>query len=66
MPVGGQTNPISPAGFKEKWKKVQKNLKKSIISEKMNRTIPSLSAAWVFWVCEPKKADSRDKSRVHA
>jgi hypothetical protein len=43
IPVGGQTSPISPTGFRAKWKKVQKNLKNSITSLKMNSIMPNLS-----------------------
>jgi hypothetical protein len=53
IPVGGQTSPISPTGFRAKWKKVQKNLKNSITSLKINSIIPNLREVWVFRVCVP-------------
>jgi hypothetical protein len=40
MLLGGQTEPISMAGDKLEWKKAQKNAKKNIISETMNRIMP--------------------------
>ena len=45
IPVGGQTNPISPTGLRAKWKKVQKNLKNSITSLKINSSIPNFREA---------------------
>lgn len=53
IPVGGQINPMSPTGLRAKWKKVQKNLKNSITSLKINSIMPSFSEVWVFRVCEP-------------
>lgn len=41
IPVGGQAQPISGVGANLLWKKAQKKAKKNIISEVINRTIPS-------------------------
>lgn len=43
MPVGGQVIPISAVGDKALWKNAQKNEKKNMISERMNRIKPILS-----------------------
>ena len=40
MPFGGQTQPIPTAGDVLTWKNVQKNEKKNITSDEMNRIIP--------------------------
>jgi len=45
IPVGGHISPISPTGLRAKWKKVQKNLKNSITSLKMNSIMPSFREA---------------------
>jgi len=64
IPVGGHTSPMSPTGLRAKWKKVQKNLKNSITSLKINSIIPSLREDWVLRVCDPRKLDSRLRSRL--
>jgi hypothetical protein len=53
IPLGGQTPPISGAGFKLEWKKAQKKAKKNIISEQMNNIIPYLIPSWTRLVCQP-------------
>jgi hypothetical protein len=40
IPCGGQTAPICIDGIKLEWKKAQKNPKKNIISDVINKTIP--------------------------
>jgi hypothetical protein len=40
MLTGGHRAPISIAGDKLEWKKAQKNAKKNMISETMNKIIP--------------------------
>lgn len=38
--LGGQTEPISMAGDKLEWKNAQKNARKNITSETINKIIP--------------------------
>jgi hypothetical protein len=40
IPFGGQIAPISTTGIKAAAKKAQKNAKKNITSDKMNKIIP--------------------------
>jgi hypothetical protein len=40
IPTGGHTDPTLISGLKELWKKPQKNEKKNITSDKINRIIP--------------------------
>lgn len=40
MPTGGHVQPTSGVGASALWKKAQKNAKKNITSERINKTIP--------------------------
>jgi hypothetical protein len=42
-PMGGQTEPAKIEGDKLRWKNAQKNEKKNMISEIMNKTMPTFS-----------------------
>ena len=44
--VGGQIPPKPGLGLKLEWKKAQKNPKKNIISETMNKITPNFNPAW--------------------
>ena len=55
---GGHWQPIHIVGDKLKWKKDQKNAKKNIISETMNKTIPIRKPNCTFVVWWPSKVDS--------
>ena len=53
IPIGGQILPIQIDGANEQWKKPQKNEKKNITYEVINKTIPILSPDWTFLVWLP-------------
>jgi hypothetical protein len=42
--------PIAIEGTRLKWKKAQKNAKKNITSDAINRTIPIRRPSWTFLV----------------
>lgn len=65
IPFGGHNCPISGVGAREEWKYAQKNDKKNIISEIINKIIPIRSPRYTFFVCMPWKVDSRVTSRHH-
>jgi hypothetical protein len=58
IPVGGQTPPILNVGERLEWKNAQKKAKKNIISEIINKTIPSLRPLWTIDVCCSSKVAS--------
>jgi len=63
--IGGQMVPSSIFGVILLWKKVQKNLRKNIISDKMNIIILSFKSFMVVKEWCPWKEDSRFTSRHH-
>ncbi len=63
IPLGGQTAPIAGAGFRLAWKYAQKNAKKSLISETINRILPKRRPFCTAVVCCPSKVPSRITSR---
>lgn len=65
IPFGGQTPPISIDGVNIPWKKAQKNEKKNIISEVINKHIPKQIPLWTFFVWYPSKVASSIISRNH-
>ena len=65
IPWGGQTAPIATEGAKLQWKKAQKNPKKNITSDTMNKIIPARSPCCTFSVWCPVIA-STWISRNHA
>jgi hypothetical protein len=65
IPLGGQLNPISEEGDKLPWKNAQKNEKKNIISEIINRHMPSLIPVCTLIVWNPSKVDSSIMSKNH-
>jgi len=65
IPVGGHLVPISGVGDSLEWKNAQKNDKKNITSDKINRIIPHrilIITLIVWWPCW---ALSRETSRHH-
>jgi len=63
IPVGGHVIPISGVGESALWKKAQKNEKKNIISDMINKMKPIFSPWVTIEVCMPKKVASRIISR---
>ncbi len=53
IPSGGQTQPIAIEGARLQWKKAQKNAKKNIISDTINKIIPERNPSWTFSVWLP-------------
>lgn len=64
-PIGGHSPPNSIFGAKLLWKNAQKNLKKNITSEIINRSIPYRNPFSTSLVCRPSKAPSALTSRHH-
>jgi len=60
---GGHTPPKLKTGDKLEWKKAQKNAKKNIISETINRIIPSLKPRCTDTVCCSSNVASLTMSR---
>lgn len=58
IPYGGQIAPIAIDGIKLEWKKAQKNAKKNIISDKINKSIPWRKPKRTFFVWFPSKVAS--------
>lgn len=58
IPNGGQTAPIQIAGEILEWKKAQKNPKKNIISDTINKTKPILNPLCTAKVWRPSKVAS--------
>jgi len=65
IPFGGHTHPICGIGFNAEWKKAQKNAKKSITSETINKIIPKRNPCCTANVWAPSKVPSRTISRHH-
>ena len=65
IPCGGHVQPIPMDGDNVQWKKAQKKLKKNIISEAINKPIPSLIPSCTFDVWWPSKVDSKITSENH-
>jgi len=63
--IGGHTSPSSMFGEILLWKKAQKNLKKNMISDKINIIILNFSNFIVVNEWCPSKEDSRFTSRHH-
>jgi len=61
--TGGQTPPKLKTGDKLEWKKAQKNAKKNIISETINRIMPNRKPLWTDAVCWSSKVASLTISR---
>lgn len=53
IPIGGQVAPSSTLGDKLLWKKAQKNEKKNITSEQINKSIPHRKPVSTMYVCKP-------------
>jgi hypothetical protein len=64
-PVGGQWHPISGTGARLLWKKAQKNPKKNMASEAINKTIPHRRPCVTAFVWCPRRVASREISRHH-
>lgn len=64
-PDGGQRSPISMTGARLLWKKAQKNEKKNITSDTINKIIPIRSPVTTVDVCNPCRLASRETSRHH-
>ena len=64
-PLGGHTEPSSGTGFILEWKNAQKNAKKNITSEAINKIIPKRILNCTIEVCWPSKVASRIISRHH-
>ena len=60
---GGHTPPKLKTGDKLEWKKAQKNAKKNITSETINKIIPNRKPRWTDAVCWSSKVASRTISR---
>jgi len=58
IPVGGQTQPISGVGARALWKKAQKNEKKNITSDRINRIKPIFIPRTTKEVCIPRNVAS--------
>ena len=58
IPKGGQTAPIQIAGDTLEWKNAQKNPKKNMISETINKTKPILKPLCTAKVWRPSKVAS--------
>lgn len=65
IPEGGHCIPISMEGDKLQWKKAQKNDRKNITSDMINKIIPHFILLITFFVCNPWNVDSRITSRHH-
>lgn len=65
IPVGGHVQPISGVGASLLWKNAQKNAKKNITSEMMNRINPIRRPVATGVVCLPINVPSRITSRHH-
>lgn len=63
IPVGGHVIPISAVGARALWKKAQKNEKKNIISDTINKIKPIFKPRTTYVVCIPKNVASRTTSR---
>jgi hypothetical protein len=61
--LGGQTLPILKTGAILEWKKPQKKAKKNIISDIINKTMPSFKPFWTIIVCWLSNKASRITSR---
>ena len=60
---GGHTPPKLKTGDKLEWKNAQKNAKKNMISETINRIIPNLKPRWTEAVCWSSNVASLTISR---
>ena len=58
IPCGGHIPPIHIEGERLKWKKAQKNAKKNIISEVINKSIPNNILCCTLKVWWPSKVAS--------
>lgn len=65
IPIGGQITPNSIFGEILLWKKAQKNLRKNMISDRINMIILNFSKSIVGLVWCPWSDDSRFTSRHH-
>lgn len=65
IPAGGHIFPSSKVGWRDEWKKAQKNAKKKNTSDLINRSIPSRIPFSTFSVCFPWNVASRVTSRHH-
>jgi len=61
--AGGQIPPIAGLGLKLEWKNAQKNAKKNIISETINKITPIFNPCWTVFVCCPSYVPSLIISR---
>ena len=65
MAVGGQEHPNSGVGANLLWKNAQKNPKKNMTSEIINKIIPQRRPDVTYLVWKPIKVPSRTTSRHH-
>lgn len=64
-PIGGHSSPNSVTGANLLWKNAQKNEKKNITSDTINKIIPNRSPVKTLDVWRPWKVASRETSRHH-